>query len=83
LLSIRLWDKVINGLICSIVKDEIQDEQCISISVCRHTYFGDDGGGDNNYLVDDNTHDEKCCSVALSLQFFLRKCSIIWRYRQF
>jgi hypothetical protein len=81
LLSSRLWDKVINRLICSVVEDEIQDERCISISVCRHTYSGD-GGGDDNYLVSENTHDEKC-SIALSLQFLLRKCSIIWRYRQF
>ena len=74
MLSSSLWDKVINRLICSIVEDEIQDEQCISISVC----IGDDGGGgDNNYLVGDNTHDEKCCSITLSLQFLLRKCSII------
>jgi hypothetical protein len=75
LLSSSLWDKVINRLICSTVEVEIQDEQCISISVCWHTYIGD-GGGDDNYLVGDNTHDEKCCSMALSLQF-LRKCPII------
>ena len=45
-----------NRLICSIVEDEIQDEHCISISVCKNTYISD-GGGDGDDDDDDNDDD--------------------------